>query len=155
MRIVTILQNGWKNRHPPSNVLPQKMSPNQLLFESRQEAKWQFRRMLLLSGADILERDVSGEAWEKIQKDLEERETHPDKVIQMLARNWRKHATSQAALVRYIRNHFEQDTPGGPIRHKLQDQSEGHPFAAILPETLRAEIYRQAYKSLQTVHPTP
>lgn len=111
--------------------------------------------MLLLCGADILEKDVSGEAWKKIQKDLEERETNPDKVIQMLARNWRKHAASQAALIRYIRDQFEQDTPEGPSRHKLQDLSEGHPFAAILPETQRAEIYRQAYKSLQNLHANP
>ena len=111
--------------------------------------------MLLLNCKDILEKDVSGEAWEKIQKDLEERETNPDKLIQMLARNWRKHAASQATLIRYIRNHFEQDTPEGPLRHKLQDQSEGHPFAAILPETVRIETYRKAYQGLQHEESTP
>ena len=35
-------------------------------------------------------------------------------------------------------------------RHRLQDDSEGHPFACIIPEEVRTNLYSLAYGTVQT-----
>lgn len=119
------------------------------IFLMRLEPKWQFRRGLLLCSAKILKGDNIGDAWQKILADLSRRKSNPDDVIHRLADNWKKRSTSPKAFIQFILENFEKDTAEGPARHRLQDLSEGHPSAAIITETQRAEIYRQAYHALQ------
>lgn len=123
------------------------------MFLMRLEAKWQFRRVLLLRGIFHLEKDKTGEAWQKTLADLAGRKSNPDEVIRRLADNWIKRATSAAALIQFIRENFETDTAEGPARNQLQDLSEGPPFGAIISETERVTIYRWAFGALKEPSP--
>ncbi|MBC7980161.1 MAG: hypothetical protein H7Y36_06320 [Armatimonadetes bacterium] len=102
-----------------------------------------------------LETDGIGEAWQKTLTDLAERKSNSDDVIRRLADNWMKRATSAEALIQFIRENFEADTAEGPARHRLQDLSEGHPFAAIISETERMSIYRWVNEPLKEPSPFP
>ena len=123
------------------------------IFLLRLEAKWQFQRTLLLAAAALLEQDSSGRLWEKTQIDLAERLANPDEIIRKTARAWKRRSPQKKVLIQVIRDKFEQETPEGTRRHKLQEIFEGYPFAAIVPEPQRSELYRRAYQPLQAPQP--
>lgn len=124
------------------------MSSNQHDFETRREAKWQFRRRLLLAAASILENDTTGESWEKVRASLSHRKNNPDTVIRQTAANWENCGSTPETMIKNIREKYQKDTPEGPERHRLQDISEGHPFASMIPEETRSELYNLAYGTI-------
>ena len=78
------------------------------MFLMRLEAKWQFRRVLLLRGMFHLEKDKTGEAWQKTLTALAGRKSNPDEVIRRLADDWLKRAT----FARYTRRSPHPIHPG-------------------------------------------
>jgi hypothetical protein len=127
------------------------MTPtNRNLFYTRLEAKWQFRRLLLLEVAGMLERE--GNSWQISQDNLQKLLASPSASIRKNTRRWLRFAgTGAEETARTIRFRFGEDTPEGPRRHKLQDLSDGHPFSGVVSslvlEDLRNESRKVATKS--------
>ena len=86
------------------------MSSNQKDFERRREAKWQFRRRLLLAAASILENDPTGGAWEKVCASIARRKNNPDPVVRQTAAHWEKYGGTAKAMVRAIREKYQKET---------------------------------------------
>lgn len=120
---------------------------NHQIFRSRQEAKWQFRRKLLLTTANLLEKK-SEQVWPKVTKTVSMLLSNPSTSIQKSTRRWLRFAgNSPQVTIQTIRAQFGQDTPEGPRRHKLQDLSDGHPFSGILSEATLRKLREDAYKN--------
>lgn len=143
------LADGLQIRYPHTSSR-NFMSRNQEIFASRREAKWQFRRRLLLTASSILKNDPSEIAWRKVQDSLARRLQSQDVVLRRTAAAWKKYGSDPETVAKRIQEKFLNDTPEGSERHRLQDLSEGHPFACIIPEELRAEIYELTYGSSQS-----
>jgi len=111
----------------------------------RLDSKWQYQRAMLLKCAELLTKDSTDKLWVKTQKDLEERLQNPDIIVRQKAMDWKKRAPNKLSLIQFILNTFGENPPEGPKRHKLQSMFEGYPFACIIPENVRKEIYQQAY----------
>lgn len=105
------------------------------LFLTRREAKWQFRRGLVLEVAKILEQEPD-RVWPQISETLAKLSASPSPSIKKNTRRWiRFVGKTPGTTIQTIRTYFSWDTAEGPRRHKLQDLSDGHPFSGILPES--------------------
>ena len=100
----------------------------------RREAKWQFRRELLLQVAELIEGQPE-QVWPKITGNLERQLGSPANATREATRRWLRLAgNTPGQVTAAIRRHFLTDTHEGPKRLKLQDRTDGHPFAGILPD---------------------
>lgn len=113
------------------------MSSNHEISEARREAKWQFRRRLLLEAADILETQPD-KVWPQVEKTLELLRSSSSPSIRHNTKRWLRFAGNSPEKTKAtIKTFFTPDTPEGPKRHKLQDLSDGHPFTGILSGNTR------------------
>lgn len=116
----------------------------QTIFESRREAKWQFRRSLLLRVSALMEEKPEG-VWTDITGNVGRLLASPSESIRKSAKRWLRFAGNTPEQVRRtIQRYFLTDTPEGPRRHKLQDLSDGHPFAGILPDHEIAQLRKDS-----------
>lgn len=147
---------GLENQLESKPKLPQtshkKMShTTREIFQTRREAKWQFRRGLVLEVAKILEQEPN-RVWPQISETLAKLSTSPSPSIKKNTRRWIRFAgKTPGTTIQTIRTYFSWDTPEGPRRHKLQDLSDGHPFSGILPDSILKRLRESvaAGKSIQ------
>lgn len=108
------------------------------------EAKWQFRRLLMLEVARKLEGDPEA-TWTKISATLASLSASASPSTRRNARRWIRFAgNTPSKTIGVIQRHFSADTPDGIRRQKLQDLSDGHPFAGVVSDKIVARIRKVA-----------
>ena len=106
----------------------------QTTFESRREAKWQFRRSLLLR-VEKLMGEQPEQVWAKITANLKRQMESPSDSTRRSTKRWLRFAGKTPQQIKEtIQRYFLAETPEGPVRHKLQDLTDGHPFAGVLSD---------------------
>ncbi|MFT3991190.1 MAG: hypothetical protein QM680_07250 [Luteolibacter sp.] len=122
------------------------------MMESRQfihlrnwEAKWQFRRKLLLEIARLLE-DAPDETWRSVSRMAEKLSSDPGSGGRYHVKKWRRFfGNTPAKNIETICRYFATDTPRGRRREKLQDLSDGTPFSGIVPSSKLQQMREDAY----------
>jgi len=124
------------------------------IFLMRREAKWQFRRGLLLAIANILDKQPD-QIWPDVSQISAKLLASPSPSIRQSTKRWIRFAgQTPESVVQTIRSRFTTDTPEGPRRHKLQDQSDGHPFSGCLSNDMLQQLRQAAEQNHATAsHP--
>lgn len=115
------------------------------LHKKRLEARWQSRRRLLLSVADVLE--VNPERFAIVARNLHALSTNESPVARQVGRRWRRILGNRSSheVAGFLRASFENGAASSRRSELLDLIASTHPFAGVVPEERYRQILREEF----------
>ena len=115
------------------------------LHRKRLEARWQTRRRLILSVADVLE--ANPESFSIVTRNLHAFSANESPVARQVGKRWRRILGNRSPreVAGLLRSNFESGTASSRRADLLDLIASTHPFAGIVPEDRYRQILREEF----------